>query len=670
MKLAKWIICLVLFIVCFIGTDEMYQRYITSLADSCYYIYKDLTGNSMQFLNEASAAGSENDVAVFCMRRMADTSGNTLIKIYTNDDGISQLAEKHIYEGNYESFMTGKSSVSIEDFGKIPNVDTTGGGTIIYLLGDKDNVKIVKAELEKGYDISRLYTPGGINLVTIIIIIWGIAFCLLILLTWYDIQFNKKKNLVCIVLGASSVRLAVRSIIEDAVAFGMIFAALYFVGRSFTEVTFGQNYVIAMFASFMLINSLLYVFTARPDYKKVLLNAAINNKLMSGCFVIKTVVSIAIIILLSLNLEMLGDSYYNLSFKNTTGVLSSFSFTGIIANSDDSLESSKKNQGYNTGRLFLDMYAEDRVALATSMGSWEDDDGNIHPITAYNGICKDFIDVPEITDFINNEQYDVYIFYKEGIDAVVDPVFGTFDDYLMLNLTNLIYDTFGLSESEYTCTIQKYNSQGSAMYFDFSDASIYDKGFLIEKNPVVVVLNIRGSNINKNIINEVKYSINYLDPMYEFSGMELDDVRQKYDLQSIDTTSVADYCANYFNLYMRKLTLDCILSGLILVVELMMTILVIKLEYMIYAKELAIKKILGYSIFKKNSLTISSSVFITLSGIIICVMMGALFKIYSAGYPFLIGLLLLVVEIIVMAGNIKTIERRSVPRILKGELVC
>lgn len=669
MKLAKWIICLVLFIVCFIGTDEMYQRYITSLADSCYYIYKDLTGNSMQFLNEASAAGSENSVAVFCMRRMADTSGNTLIKIYTNDDGISQLAEKHIYEGNYESFMTGKSSVSIEDFGKIPNVDTTGGGTIIYLLGDKDNVKIVKAELEKGYDISRLYTPGGINLVTIIIIIWGIAFCLLILLTWYDIQFNKKKNLVCIVLGASSVRLAVRSIIEDAVAFGMIFAALYFVGRSFTEVTFGQNYVIAMLASFMLINSLLYVFTARPDYKKVLLNAAINNKLMSGCFVIKTVVSIAIIILLSLNLEMLGDSYYNLSFKNTTGVLSSFSFTGIIANSDDSLESSKKNQGYNTGRLFLDMYAEDRVALATSMGSWEDDDGNIHPITAYNGICNDFIDVPEITDFINNEQYDVYIFYKEGIDAVVDPVFGTFDDYLMLNLTNLIYDTFGLSESEYTCTIQKYNSQGSAMYFDFSDASIYDKGFLIEKNPVVVVLNIRGSNINKNIINEVKYSINYLDPMYEFSGMELDDVRQKYDLQSIDTTSVADYCANYFNLYMRKLTLDSILSVLILIVELMMTILVIKLEYMIYAKELAIKKILGYSIFKKNSLTISSSVFITLSGIIICVMIGALFKIYSAGYPFLIGLLLLVVEIIVMAGNIKTIERRSVPRILKGEVL-
>lgn len=215
----------------------MYQRYITSLADSCYYIYKDLTGNSMQFLNEASAAGSENDVAVFCMRRMADTSGNTLIKIYTNDDGISQLAEKHIYEGNYESFMTGKSSVSIEDFGKIPNVDTTGGGTIIYLLGDKENVKIVKAELEKGHDISRLYTPGGINLVTITIIIWGVAFCLLILLTWYDIQFNRKKNLVCIVLGASPVRLAVRTIIEDAMAFGMIFAAVYFIGRTFAEVT-------------------------------------------------------------------------------------------------------------------------------------------------------------------------------------------------------------------------------------------------------------------------------------------------------------------------------------------------------------------------------------------------------------------------------------------------
>lgn len=660
---------MVLFIVCFIGTNEMYQRYITSLADSCYYIYKDLTGNSTQFLNEASTVGSENDVAVFYMRRMADTSGNTVIRIYTDDNGIIQLAEKHVYEGVYESFLTGKCSILIDGFAEIPDIGATGEGTIVYLLGGKEDVSWVKEELEMDHDISRLYVPNGINSVTMIITIWGIAFCLLILLTWYDIQFNKKKNLVCIVLGASSVRLAVRSIIEDAVAFGMIFAALYFVGRAFTEVTFGQNYVIAMFVVFMLINSLLYVLTARPDYKKVLLNAAINNKLMSGCFVIKTVISIAIIVLLSLNLEMLGDSYYNLSFKNTTDGLSSFSFAGIIANSDDSLESSKKNQGYNTGRIFLDMYAEDKVALATSMGSWEDDDGNIHPITAYNGICKDFIDVPEITDFIDSVQYDVYIFYKEGINAVVDPVFGTFDDYLMLNLTNLMYDTFGLSESEYTCTIQKYNSQGSAMYFDFSDAGTYDKGFLIEKNPVVTVINIKGGGINKNIINEVKYSINYLDPLYDFSGMELDDVRQKYDLQSIDVISVTDYCANYFNLYMRKLIIDSILSALILFVELMMTILVIKLEYMIYAKELAIKKILGYSMLKKNSLTISSSVFITLSGIIICVMMGALFKIYSAGYPFLIGLLLLVVEIIVMAGNIKTIEKRSVPRILKGEVI-
>lgn len=660
---------MVLFIVCFIGTNEMYQRYITSLADSCYYIYKDLTGNSTQFLNEASTVGSENDVAVFYMRRMADTSGNTVIRIYTDDNGIIQLAEKHVYEGVYESFLTGKCSILIDGFEEIPDIGATGEGTIVYLLGGKEDVSWVKEELEMDHDISRLYVPNGINSVTMIITIWGIAFCLLILLTWYDIQFNKKKNLVCIVLGASSVRLAVRSIIEDAVAFGMIFAALCFVGRLFTEVTFGRNYVIALFVAFMLINSLLYVLTARPDYKKVLLNAAINNKLMSGCFVIKTVISIAIIILLSLNLEMLGDSYYNLSFKNTTDGLSSFSFAGIIANSDDSLESSKKNQGYNTGRIFLDMYAEDKVALATSMGSWEDDDGNIHPITAYNGICQEFIDVPEITDFIDSEQYDVYIFYKEGINAVVDPVFGTFDDYLMLNLTNLMYDTFGLSESEYTCTIQKYNSQGSAMYFDFSDAGTYDKGFLIEKNPVVTVINIKGGGINKNIINEVKYSINYLDPMYDFSGMELDDVRQKYDLQSIDVISVTDYCANYFNLYMRKLTLDSILSVLILVVELMMTILVIKLEYMIYAKELAIKKILGYSMFKKNSLTISSSVFITLSGIIICVMMGALFKIYSAGYPFLIGMLLLVVEIIVMAGNIKAIEKRSVPRILKGEVI-
>ncbi len=669
MKLAKWIICLVLFIVCFIGTNEMYQRYVTSLSDSCYYIYKDLTGDSTQFLSEASAAGSENDVAVFCMRRMADTSGNTVIKIYTNDDGISQLTEKHVHEGVYESFLTGKCSILIEGFEEIPDIGATGEGAIVYLLGGKEDVSRVKEELEKDHDISRLYVPNGINSVTMIITIWGIAFCLLILLTWYDIQFNKKKNLVCIVLGASSVRLAVRNIIEDAAAFDTIFAALYFVGRSFTEVTFGQNYVMAMFAAFMLSNSLLYVLTARPDYKKVLLNAAINNKLMSGCFVIKTVISIAIIILLSLNLEMLGDSYYNLSFKNTTGVLSSFSFAGIIANSDDSLESSKKNQGYNTGRLFLDMYAEDRVALATSMGSWEDDDGNIHPITAYNGICKDFIDVPEITDFIDSEQYDVYIFYKEGINAVVDPVFGTFDDYLMLNLTNLMYDTFGLSESEYTCTIQKYNSQGSAMYFDFSDAGTYDKGFLIEKNPVLTVINIKGGDINKNIINEVKYSINYLDPMYDFSGMELYDVRQKYDLQSIDAISVVDYCANYFNLYMRRLILDSILSLLILIVELMMTILVVKLEYMVYVKELAIKKILGYSMFKKNSLTILSSLFITLSGIIICVMIGAIFKIYSEGYPFLIGLLLLIVEIIVMAVNIKAIEKRSVPRILKGKVL-
>ena len=116
----------------------------------------------------------------------------------------------------------------------------------------------------------------------------------------------------------------------------------------------------------------------------------------------------------------------------------------------------------------------------------------------------------------------------------------------------------------------------------------------------------------------------------------------------------------------------CLMTGLLAIVFFVMEAVliqtVVRLEYSIRAKELAVKKILGYSILEKNKKILLTTLLVIavgfLGAVAACI---ALHITVAIGFLLLGGLLLSLLEVCVVVHNIVRTEKTEVVKILKGD---
>ena len=118
--------------------------------------------------------------------------------------------------------------------------------------------------------------------------------------------------------------------------------------------------------------------------------------------------------------------------------------------------------------------------------------------------------------------------------------------------------------------------------------------------------------------------------------------------------------------YISLMVSSGILTVLILIFHISVTAVLISLEYSLNAKEISIKKILGYSIFSKNkNLFIRSAVVFVLISVA-----EIIFSVLSKKVSLLIGILitvvLLVFDMMLLMFFIFRIEQKQIVKILKG----
>ena len=93
---------------------------------------------------------------------------------------------------------------------------------------------------------------------------------------------------------------------------------------------------------------------------------------------------------------------------------------------------------------------------------------------------------------------------------------------------------------------------------------------------------------------------------------------------------------------------------------------VIRLDYSVNAKELAIKKVLGYSVFEKNRKIFAITIGVMLLGMIASVVISSVYKIAN---PFTVAAgcgILSAAEIVIILMNIIKTEKAQLVKILKG----
>nr|MCR5609036.1 DUF1430 domain-containing protein [Lachnospiraceae bacterium] len=120
------------------------------------------------------------------------------------------------------------------------------------------------------------------------------------------------------------------------------------------------------------------------------------------------------------------------------------------------------------------------------------------------------------------------------------------------------------------------------------------------------------------------------------------------------------------NLIVRLIRFLSSLCIIVLLMDVFVIFSVSNMEYRLNAMDISLQKVLGYSLFERNKRII---VFNGISDIVLLAVLcivGGVMKTYSAGLCFVVGTLVLLIEMAIMIYNIIKIENENVYKVLKG----
>ncbi|MFQ9934693.1 MAG: hypothetical protein ACLRVQ_09750, partial [Lachnospiraceae bacterium] len=124
---------------------------------------------------------------------------------------------------------------------------------------------------------------------------------------------------------------------------------------------------------------------------------------------------------------------------------------------------------------------------------------------------------------------------------------------------------------------------------------------------------------------------------------------------------------DYYRLQMiRALLVNTSVSGMLLFLEAIIIWVILRLEYVLNANELAIKKVLGYSVFQKNRSVILLILFSSAIGIIATIALSLMYGLALWYHAALAGVVTVLFETAAVIYFVTRIEKVAVSKILKG----
>lgn len=651
MKKVKYILSIFIILICFILGGELFQNYVGSFSNQFYYFDLYNIDNREEVFRLLSEISDENDVGIFTVNNQTIDTLNYKSDIMLAEKASSILKSKYnISPGRYDSFFSGTTDITFSDFSEIINDSSIER---YYFTGSIEQVRNIRNKVYDDFATSYVHKENIVGNEWLINVIWIISCLLLLLLTWLDIQFQKKENFILISLGVSQKRLLLKNIIFDLLSMGIIFLIIYFSLSRFIYVGYGLKYIIIIFGAFLLVNGLLFLNLLGYDYKKVLYGANLNHSTLSNCYVLKAFSMIVATASLAVNISLITENANNLSLYKTIDKFDNYGFLDMqwdstdISDKDDAIELHENTQA----QFFCDYYKKGKIALAVSDFN---DEHNI-PYLIVNQNSNHLIE-KRLLDKIESDK-DFYIFVPKNYDDINDAS----EHALLITL-----ELFGIDSDKVTYETIVYEEDTEMLYFESNATPKLVLGFDEIKNPVFTYCNISDKTLEEIVVDQSFQDGVAEDVMFRLDKNDISDITSEYNLKDITYTNVVDRCNQYKGSLMRVVLLNSVISIFMLIIESIIIITIIKMEYMVNAKVLSIKKILGYSIFQKNRLIFMLNIFSALIGICTMIIVSLMYKITKWYEVLFIGIFLIIIECIIIVYNIIKLEKTSITKILKG----
>lgn len=648
MKKIKFIFIFFLMLLSFIFSGEFFQYYLNTYTSQFSYI--DITENEMnsqaEIQNNIYHLAEKYNIEVLQTERKNGSGRATSLTVYSTDEAFEKLKTEYSVSPNiYKALFLGTTKVDFADF---KDKKLLGETERYYFIGEQRQIQSIRENIKNDYACSFIKNETEHAYPYLVLLIWAVVGVLFLILTWLDIHFQKKENFVLVSLGKPIRQIILKNVFIDFLTFSLIFSVLFALLGRFVYLGYEIKNIVLLCAAVLFLNALLYLTLFKMNYKEVLYGANLNERIISDGYVLKSISMILTVVVLSCNAMLISANFKELKRIKTLRNVENYSFLELNP-------VSLLNLGKD--------YEETRYGLINS----------IYGELQNRGCAYSFCGLSGENDYciINSDSK----FLLNGFDLKTEPD-GNSDFYILVpeeiefsqNADESVYDCIEMyfgSEKALSCEKITYSGNGELLTYDSTEGLTL--GAQSFENPIVIYINNPSLKLN---CDSSTLSTLFSKMLFNISNSEINTVCEKYQINEkgfyLQGEKVKEKVSDYQAVLNRALLLNTVISAFLLLLELFIISVIIKLEYKVSTTELAVKKVLGYSVFQKNKQIFLLNTYAALIAVVSCTVFCLMYKLAVWYTVIAVGTSVLCFEYVIIAVLITRFEKQNVAKILKG----
>ena len=679
MKFIKYLIALIAFLAVAICTGEFYQVHVYEAGGGDFVAFSLDTNTDLEdFYKDVQNTADAHEVLAICesINSMGDNSDSKITIYFSDMDSAEEYAsDLKIKEGYSQSLFMYGTDVDFEEMRQC----CEDGDVYITLLGDKADKQAFIDLMGEKYEVNMQSVKDkaenyfSSEAFIVQIVLWIIACAVIAVLALYESMMMQKESAVRCSLGENPFKIYLKKVLLDSAVLVLLFLASFLFSSVFTNSLFAFGISAALFAALLLVNALALLPIFRVKIDKAFSGAAGSASLLSASYTLKLITCVLTVLVAAMaigsvsevmKIKKQGDffeQYKDYSYIQMLPKKGTLNAKSPVATVKYRLQKeffeNTLLQTHYTNLLGLSDGVERELILCNR-------NAKENLLKAIPGLTEEKISEEKM--YIITPRYLGY----ENDTEFAQPNFLGFEGYFFCH--------------DYEVESVPYESDA---YLPATNGSADKIGCEVYKNPVILFSNLDESKLSipndcgtfKGINEETGAEIwdggldtPYYDQflMFKVTDSEIQEFLNKYNLElSSGTYDRVNVYKNFQAEHERAEKMMGIFLVLFLVLFFLETAListVIRLDYSVNAKELAIKKVLGYSLLDKNKKIFAITIGVMILGMIVAVVISSVYKIAD---PFTVAVgcgILSAAEIIIIIWNIVKTEKAQLVKILKG----
>ncbi len=683
MTRAKTIITFFLFLAGFLFIGESYTFFLDNFQDRYVQVgYYLETGDAEVRMRETIInKAREYEAEVFAIRKEDGGAFSRTITVYGNETVRETLkTDWGIEEGTISSFFSGDTTFEFKPLDEATEKELQD---VWYIGQTQEHLYSMLFPGMVQYSGNFRNSPSPVVSELAVGALWFVLILTILLLTYYDMVYSKKEQKIRIVFGADVKRMIVHKFIKDTVGLCIAALAAVLLLLPFTNPLFRWDVSFIGFLILVLSNGVLVALCMRVRK---------NLRIKSIASSVKA-------------LRM------SLALKGTIAVLSVIVLSSTIYLSVEGIKLYQQKDYYSTqsNRVHIDLsypFAYEKMEFAT--GNFEhiplDTRGQIHDNFmryGYQHLDLSLVNYQSYAE-ISPKWGDKYIFanlsgltpYKDHIPAW-DVITHNEGNYILIpddaNQSEVVEEILesgsliGLDDGNLT-GVFTYQA-GLSVIAEGHINNEYDYSYKV-KNPVILLdtydygalplysvsYELRDADHPDGILaHNIDYLMQFVtltnkrEQINQFSHAISGDAI-KPSLMEFEVMNVGDWFDGLWSLQNRSLLIAVILTVLILILEMQISVIALRMAYESKARELTIKKVMGYSLIERfKSFFLITAIVCGLS-FVVALVCAWKWKVGVIGYITWGSILVFLLDVSILLYLTRKNDRLQIQKVLKGGL--